>query len=97
MKNEKQLAVCIYKDSTDLFTEKAMVNSNLCDMLFPEQIVRAWYKAHEEDFIEECKENSLKEPCFKTWLNEVYTADDTDGLYDFAVELGFQPTEIYFY
>ena len=90
--NENLIPVCVYCDSTGLFSETECERENLTDMMFPEWIVREWYKENEKDFIEECKIDSLKEPCFETWLNEVYTADDTDGLYDFAVEKEFDPT-----
>lgn len=89
--NEKLIPVCVYCSSTGLFSEEECYLENLTDMMFPEWIVREWYKENKKDFIEECKSDSLKEPCFETWLNEVYTADDTDGLYEFAVEKGYDP------
>ena len=91
MKNEKLIPVCIYRDSTGLFSEEECFNDNLIDMLFPEWIVEEWYKRYETEFIIQCKTEVNEKPCFKTWYTEVYTADDTDGLYDFAVEKGFQP------
>lgn len=90
-RNETLIPVCVYCSSTGLFSEEECNTENLTDMMFPEWIVREWYKENEKDFIAECKTDSLKEPCFETWFNEVYTADDTDGLYDFAVEKGFDP------
>lgn len=90
-KNDYLIPVCIYCDSTGLFSETEIFNDNLTEMFFPIWIVQEWYKEHEKDFIEACKTDSLKEPCFETWINEVYTADDTDGLYNYAVEKGYDP------
>lgn len=85
------IPVCIYRDSTGLYTEEECFEDNLIDMLFPAWIVKEWYKRNEEDCIAECKAECDKEPCFETWYNDVYTADSTDGLYDFCVSKGFQP------
>lgn len=91
-RNETLIPVCVYCDSTGLFSETECERENLTDMYFPVWILEEWYKKNEKDFIAECKTDSLKEPCFETWFNEVYTADDTDGFYDFAVEHGYDPT-----
>lgn len=91
MKSTKLFLVTIYRDSTRLFSETECDNNNLTEILLPEWILQEWYKKNEKDFIKECEENSLNVSCFRTWITEVYTADDTDGLYDFAVEKGFQP------
>ena len=91
---ENMITVTLYCDSTDLYTEDEIMQENLCDLEFPEEIVRAWYKAHEAQFIEEQRQELGKytEPSFETWLHLVYTADDFDGLYDFAItEYEFQP------
>lgn len=89
-KNEKLIPVCIYCDSTGLFSEEECCSENLTDMLFPEWIVREWYKENEKACIEDCKAEH-EEPCFENWINNSYTADGTDGLYDFAVQKGFDP------
>lgn len=89
-KNEKLIPVCIYCDSTGLFNEEECCSENLTDMLFPEWIVREWYKENEKACIEDC-ETEHEEPCFENWINNSYTADSTDGLYDFAVQKGFDP------
>lgn len=89
-KNEKLIPVCIYCDSTGLFSEEECCSENLTDMMFPEWIVREWYKENEKACIEDCKAEH-EEPCFENWINNSYTADGTDGLYDFAVQKGFDP------
>ena len=89
-KNEKLIPVCIYCDSTGLFSEEEYCAENLTDMMFPEWIVREWYKENEKECIKDC-EAEHEEPCFENWINNSYTADSTDGLYDFAVQKGFDP------
>ena len=89
-KNEKLIPVCIYCDSTGLFSEEECWSENLTDMMFPEWIVREWYKKNEKECIKDC-EAEHEEPCFENWINNSYTADSTDGLYDFAVQKGFDP------
>lgn len=89
-KNEKLIPVCIYCDSTGLFSEEECCSENLTDMMFPEWIVREWYKENEKECIKDC-EAEHEEPCFENWINNSYTADSTDGLYDFAVQKGFDP------
>lgn len=89
-KNEKLIPVCIYCDSTGLFSEEEYCTENLTDMMFPEWIVREWYRKNEKECIEDCKAEH-EEPCFENWINNSYTADSTDGLYDFAVQKGFDP------
>lgn len=89
-KNEKLIPVCIYCDSTGLFSEEEYCLENLTDMMFPEWIVREWYKENEKECIKDC-EAEHEEPCFENWINNSYTADSTDGLYDFTVQKGFDP------
>ena len=90
MKNIKPIPVCIYCDSTGLFSETECNNSNLTEMLFPVWIVEAWYKKNEKACIEECKAEGF-EPNFDNWFNKVCTADSTDGLYDFSIQSGYEP------
>ena len=91
MKSTKLFLVMLYCDSTGLFSKRECDNNNLTEMLFPEWILQEWYEKNEKIFIAECEENSVNAPCFKTWITDVYTADDTEGLYDFAVEKGYDP------
>ena len=88
--NEKLIPVCVYCDSTGLFSEEEYCSENLTDMMFPEWIVREWYKKNEKECIEDCEAEHEK-PCFENWIKDSYTADSTDGLYDFAVQKGFDP------
>ena len=88
--NEKLIPVCIYCDSTGLFSEEECCSENLTDMMFPEWIIREWYKENEKACIKDC-EAEHEEPCFENWINNSYTADSTDGLYNFAVQKGFDP------
>lgn len=91
MKSTKLFLIMIYRDSTGLFSKTECDNNNLMEMLIPEWILQEWYKKNEKNFIKECEENSLNVPCFRTWITEVYTADDTDGLYNFSVQNGCEP------
>ena len=88
--NERLISVCVYCDSTGLFTPKEYEADNLVDMFFPVWIVKAWYKKNEEDLASACEAEGY-EPDAYNWWKYVSTADDTDGLYDFAVEKGYDP------
>lgn len=85
----KMIPVCVYCDSTDLFTEDEIMQENLCDLDFPEYIVRAWYEAHKKELDETTAADlriPLSECNFYIWFNEVSTAIDTDGLFDWAIK-----------
>lgn len=88
--NEKLIPVTIYCDSTGLFSEAECNTDNLTDMLFPGWIVEAWYLINEKSFAPECKAEGY-EPNVYNWYTEIYTADDTIGLYDFAVAKRYDP------
>lgn len=89
-KNEKLIPVWIYCDSTGLFSEKECNTDNLTEMLFPDWIVNEWYKENERVLAFKCEGEGYEANVYN-WYTEVYTADDTDGLYDFAVQKGFDP------
>lgn len=84
-KNKTMLPICVYCDTTGLFTETECDCVNMIDMFFPAWLIEEWYKEHEKEFIEECKAEGIEPNCYN-WYTEVYTADDTIGLYDFAVK-----------
>lgn len=82
---EKMIYVTVYADTTGLFSESECDVDNLTEMLFPEEIVRKWFDEQQEQaYIWTGYE-------FENWMND-YTADDTDGLYDFAINNGYTPT-----
>ena len=94
MNKEKWIEVLVYCDSTDLFNEQECEKNNLCYMMFPENIVKEWYKINENDNKEQTsiELNKKYNSCtFKDWIKNVYTADDTDGLYWFTVNKGYNP------
>ena len=70
----KTIPVCVFRDTTPLYTEEECNRDNLCSLQFPEYIVREWYG---------------ERTGFKDWL-EGYIADETVGLYDFATQYGFR-------
>lgn len=94
--NDEMLLVCVYCDSTDdeLFSDGEIdYYGNLCELEFPEEIVREWYAENESDFVKETMDElgcSEEQATFSAWFEDVYTADDTDGLYWFALERGFK-------
>ena len=89
-KNETMLPICVYCDATGLFTETECDRVNMIDMFFPAWLIEEWYKKHKEEFAKECKAKGFEPNCYN-WYTEVYTADDTIGLYDFAVAKGYDP------
>ena len=89
---DELIPVCVYCDSTGLYTEDECAYENLCEIMFPKWIVEKWYEINKKA----CDAESIRElgipeseASFEVWYNDVYTADGTDGLYDFAVENGF--------
>lgn len=83
MEKEKLIPVCVYADTTGLYTDEECDRDNLCYIDFPERIVFDWFIQKQ---IEWCIDWDLD---FDDWLENEYTADDTDGLYQFAEGFGF--------
>ena len=87
----EMLEVTVYKSSVTPYTTKYDMDyddpffdtpDNMIEIEFPRSIVEAWYNLDPDSF-------SGKD--FDDWFFNESTADDTDGLYDFAVEHGFTP------
>ena len=104
---EKMIYVDIYADTTGQYSEDEVFYCNCVSVQIPERIVRLWYEENfgQEEKLYFCGapfENTFQEEklyfcgapfenTFETWLKEVYTCDDTDGLYQFSVEHGYCP------
>lgn len=91
--NEEMITVCIFADTTNQFTEEELDADNTCDMEFPRRIVYEYYKQREAEFVEETSDYLgifLKDCSFDKWVNEVANCDDLCGLYDFALQRGYQ-------
>jgi hypothetical protein len=92
---EKMVKVCLYCDTTGLFNEDEIEKDNLCELRFPEKLVKDWYYSNLVEFEEETS-GELGMPTefctFDLWFNDVYTADDMDGFYAFCVNNGFKAT-----
>lgn len=91
---KKMIKVCVYADSTGMYTEEECDFDNLVGLEFPEWIVREFYKKYESEFVEETSDELDKpesECTFEDWYNEVYTADDTIDLFEFSVNHGYLP------
>ena len=74
------ILLCVYCDTTGLFSDEEIdKGGNLCDRLFPRKLVRDFYAATGDG-----------KYSFVEWVQDICTADDTDGLYDFCVERGFR-------
>lgn len=76
---DPMIYVCVYCDSTGLYTEEECDFDNMTYLQFPESIVKEWF-----DF-----KGYGKFTEFHRWLSDEYTCDDTDGLYQFALDRGF--------
>ena len=94
MSPDTLVSVDIYLDTVTKYTPEMKDGilgddrDNLLTVDFPLSIVKAWYDEHKEDLSDN--------PCFPSttfeeWLVACYTCDDTDGLYEFAVDRGFEP------
>ncbi len=91
MNKEKMIVIDIYADTTGQYSEDECQYCNCASVQIPERIVRQWYEENfgKEEKLYFCGDEF--ENTFETWLKEVYTCDDTDGLYDFSVSHGFTP------
>ena len=90
----KLLTVTVYLDETPFFGNPVFDNGddNIFSFTVTEEIVREWYRLHEEEFIK-AQMHELKIPreecSFEKWWNEVSITEDFDGFYDFC----FRPHE----
>ena len=81
--------VCVYKDLTNLFTEKEIeTDGNLTEIVVPDELLRRY-------FMEWCLESFRSdeelnnEALYEEWLDE-FTADDTEDFVDFLSEQGYE-------
>lgn len=74
------LYMTIYCDTTGLYTEDEINKDNLTEIAFPRWIVKEWFEQSDEKELYS----------FEKWLEELYDADSTDGLYQFALDRGFR-------
>lgn len=85
---EEMLMMTVYADTVTDYTEEMrndlFPNENMMEVEFPRSIVEAWY---EENSASIFSENNG----FEDWLHWTYTADDTDGLFQFSIDHGYHP------
>lgn len=89
---DANVVMCVYCDTTPWFTEEEMNRDNLCDLSFPRELVRQYYESKKQEFDEGTAHElhiPVEDATFEQWLNDVCTADDTDGLYEFCKARGF--------
>ena len=82
------LSVTLFCDTTPLFTQEEIDAESLCNLKFPRGIVEGWYQ---ECVIPSQYYKVETPPTLDDWLENEYTADDTDTLYEYAVRHGFMP------
>lgn len=73
---EDIVSISVFRDTTNLYTTDEIDEDNLCDLIFPLEIVEEYYR-----------QQGNKSVDFKDWLS-TYTADETTTLYDFAKSKG---------
>lgn len=87
------MIMVVYADTTDLFTEEEIIETgNLVELDIPESIVRDWYEQDRAEHEEQTAADlgiPLEECSFEQWRDNVYTADETQDLYDYAVMRGW--------
>lgn len=81
MDDERLLYIDIYADTTGQYTEEEVFFCNCVRVAIPEWIIKGWFYGMSGE----------QETTFEKWYSEIYTCDDTDGLYSYAVERGFTP------
>lgn len=90
---EEMILMTVWADTTGQYTEEECNFDNMCIIELPRRIVYSYYKVHEADFVAETMaELSIpKAECtFDKWVNNVYTCEDTDGLFQYAVIHGYR-------
>lgn len=75
---DASMDITIYCDSTPWFTDDEIERDNLCEMCFPRKMVQEFYIS---------RGGSIN--TFVQWIQDEYTADDTDGLWSFCKDRGF--------
>lgn len=89
-KREKRLWTCIYRDTIPGWPRDEdgwpIGGDNLCEVKFPERIIRQWF--------EQTIAPDHPGLTFEKWFWEESTADDTDGLFTFAMGQGYYPDNI---
>lgn len=76
---DANMYITIYKDATPWYTEEEIMEDNMCELMFPRKMVQEFYISNGGDL------NSFVE-----WIQDLYTADEMDGLYYFCVDRGFR-------
>ena len=90
MADEKMMAVDVYCDTTGLYTEMEIETDNICELEFPERIVKQYFMEYCLENFKGDDPNVSDDGLYEEWLDE-YTCDDTDGLVAFAEQNGFKP------
>lgn len=75
---DAMMDITVYKDATPWFTEEEIMEDNLCELSFPRKMVQDFYIA-----------NGGSINSFMEWIQDIYTADDVDGLFSFCKDRGF--------
>ena len=83
---ESMQLMCVYADTTGLYTEEECEECNLAYLLFPRDIVKAFFD-EEVDYI--IGQDGLVG--FDQWLKEYYIAEELIDLCEFARGRGFDP------
>lgn len=90
IKGENRLWTCIHRDTIPEWPRDEegwpIGDDNLCEVKFPERILRQWFN----------QGIAIDNPelTFEKWFWEESTADDTDGLFTFAMGQGYYPDDI---
>ena len=90
--DDQMVAVCVYCDTTGLYTEEEYEIENLTELDFPLSLLREYYESNRKEFVEEIVDElgiPDETATFDLWRKEVYTADSTINFYDFCAERGF--------
>lgn len=90
--DDQMISVCVYRDTTELYTMEECDEDNLADLDFPLSLLREFYESNQDEFVRETMYDlgiPAEKATFDVWRKEVYTADSTDGFYNFCAERGY--------
>lgn len=90
-RNGKMIPVCVYCDTSGLFSPAECDEDNTIELDFPLWIVKEYYNLYKDDFKAGMECELRTRGSFKKWYDSYYTADDTIELFDYAYIKGFVP------
>ena len=75
---DAMMYMTVFCDTTPWYTDEEIAEDNMCDLQFPRKMVQEYYISTGGSIYN-----------FVEWVQDIYTADDTDGLFSFCADRGY--------